>query len=139
MYLLPASLSLTDLLPADLTLGAIATVWFDGGTGLGAATVDKMVALREKLQPQAVTFGGCAAMPVNSVAWVGTESGHAPYPLWYARDVCGTAATGSAMGRKIYTPYEVDCTLQVRPPVLAAACFLHLKWIHLATKGFLIV
>ena len=21
-------------------------------------------------------------MPVNSVAWVGTESGHAPYPLW---------------------------------------------------------
>lgn len=40
------------------------------------------MALRQRLQPQAVTFGGCAAMPVNSVAWVGTESGHAPYPLW---------------------------------------------------------
>ena len=64
------------------TLHAFATVWFDGGTGLGAATVEKMVALRQRLQPQAVTFGGCAAMPVNSVAWVGTESGHAPYPLW---------------------------------------------------------
>ena len=71
-----------------------------------------MVALRQRLQPQAVTFGGCAAMPVNSVAWVGTESGHAPYPMWYTRDVCGTAATGSATGGKIYMPYEVDCTLQ---------------------------
>ena len=71
-----------------------------------------MVALKQRLQPQAVSFGGCAAMPVNSIAWVGTESGHAPYPLWYSRDVCGMASTGEAMGEKIYMPYEVDCTVQ---------------------------
>lgn len=88
---------------------------FDGGTGLSAATKAKMVALRERLQPQAVTFGGCEAFPVNSVAWVGTESGHAPYPLWYARDVCGTASTGSPTGHKIYMPYEVLCP---PPPLL---------------------
>ena len=64
-------------------------------------------------------------MPVNSVAWVGTESGHAPYPLWYTRDVCGTAATGSAMGAKIYMPYEVDCTLQVAD-----------SWFYSETAGY---
>ena len=72
----------------------------------------QMVVLKRKLQPQAVTFGGCDAFSVNSVAWVGTESGHAPYPLWYERDACGTASGGSAMGSKIYMPYEVDCTVQ---------------------------
>ena len=61
--------------------GSLVEIWYDGGTGLAPPSVDKMVALRQKLQPQAVTFGGCAAMQVNSVAWVGTESGHAPYPL----------------------------------------------------------
>jgi len=59
---------------------------FDGGTGLGAATVSKMVALKQRLQPQAVTFGGCDAMPVNSVAWVGTESGIVRLPS--APSVC---------------------------------------------------
>ena len=63
--------------------GPLAEIWYDGGTTLGPATVAKMVALKERLQPQAVTFGGCDAFPANSVAWVGTESGHAPYPLWY--------------------------------------------------------
>ena len=92
--------------------GPIVEIWFDGGPNLKGDGVAKMVALKEKLQPQAVTFGGCAAFGTNSVAWVGTESGHAPYPLWYDQDVCGTAAAGNAMADKIYEPYEVDCTIQ---------------------------
>jgi hypothetical protein len=83
--------------------------WFDGGTGLGSATIDRMVALRQRLQPNAVTFGGCAAMPVNSVAWVGTESGHAPYPLWYSHDgesnVCLTDAPCPPC---IYQPRKIN-------------------------------
>lgn len=38
--------------------------------------------------------------------------GHAPYPLWYTRNDCGTAATGDPEGTRVYMPYEVDCTLQ---------------------------
>jgi len=46
----------------------------------------------------------------NAVAWIGTESGHAPYPVWNTQDGCSSGA-GTPFG-KSYVPKEVDLTLQ---------------------------
>lgn len=46
----------------------------------------------------------------NAVIWIGTESGHAPYPVWSTQTGCASGA-GSAIGES-YVPKEVDLTLQ---------------------------
>ena len=54
-------------------------------------------------------FNGCG-LAKNAVAWIGTESGHAPYPVWNTQDGCPSGA-GTPDGAS-YVPKEVDLTLQ---------------------------
>ena len=85
----------------------------------------KLKTLAITLQPNAVNFNGCKEGLPNSIDWVGTESGHAPYPLWYAMDGCGTGmwlrvryvCTVCAYRTRIpYTlnPLPVRCAMHVR-------------------------
>ena len=59
----------------------------------------------------------------NAVIWIGTESGHAPYPVWSTQTGCASGA-GSAIGES-YVPKEVDLTLQnsdTSVPILHLGC-----------------
>ena len=73
---------------------------------------DKLLELYSRTQPNAAVFNGCGLMPdnKNAVIWIGTESGHAPYPVWSTQTGCSSGA-GSAAGES-YVPKEVDLTLQ---------------------------
>ena len=86
-----------DILLQQLTelwsnYGDLVELWYDGGYNLGPDMAVKLKALALTLQPNAVNFNGCEEGLPNAVDWIGTESGHAPYPLWYAMDGCGTGA-----------------------------------------------
>ena len=81
---------------------------FDGGFNVPGLK-EPLLALYNKLQSNAVVFNGCG-LSKNAVIWIGTESGHSPYPLWNTQTGC-TAGTGTAEGTE-YMPKEVDLTLQ---------------------------
>jgi alpha-L-fucosidase len=87
--------------------GDLAEIWFDGGFK-GPNQTD-LLALLNSSQPHACVFNGCGLSP-NAVAWIGTESGHAPYPVWNTQDGCPSGA-GTPDGVN-YVPKEVDLTLQ---------------------------
>ena len=54
---------------------------------LCSAALQKLIDLKLKLQPHAVGLNGCGNLPDNAsnIAWVGSETGVAPYPLWDAQ------------------------------------------------------
>ena len=70
---------------------------------------DRLLNLLQEKQPRAAVFNGCG-LAKNAVAWIGTESGHAPYPVWNTQDGCPSGA-GTPDGAS-YVPKEVDLTLQ---------------------------
>ena len=84
---------------------------FDGGFAVPGLK-ERLLALYQRTQPSAVVFNGCGLMPENknAVIWIGTESGHAPYPVWATQTGCASGA-GSAIGTS-FVPKEVDLTLQ---------------------------
>lgn len=88
--------------------GDLAEIWFDGGFKVPGLEADLLNLLNET-QPHASVFNGCG-LSRNAVAWIGTESGHAPYPVWNNQDGC-PAGAGSPNGSS-YVPKEVDLTLQ---------------------------
>ena len=91
--------------------GELTEIWFDGGFNVPGLK-EKLLALYQKTQPNAAVFNGCGLLPdnKNAVIWIGTESGHAPYPVWNTQTGCAPGA-GTADG-KDYVPKEVDLTLQ---------------------------
>ena len=90
------------------TDGTLAEIWFDGGFSVPGMK-DRLLTLLQEKQPRAAVFNGCG-LAKNAVAWIGTESGHAPYPVWNTQDGCPSGA-GTPDGAS-YVPKEVDLTLQ---------------------------
>eukprot|EP00039_Didymoeca_costata_P003983 m.70841 g.70841 ORF g.70841 m.70841 type:complete len:699 (+) comp12173_c0_seq1:61-2157(+) len=88
--------------------GDLAEIWFDGGFSVGGLQ-DQLLALLNKTQPHAAIFNGCG-LSSNAVGWIGTESGHAPYPIWNTDTGC--TSSGGSINGKMYLPREVDLTLQ---------------------------
>ena len=63
--------------------GPLDELWFDGG--YYPALKSRLQGLITKLQPNATVLGGYGLAP-NSLRWVGTEDGLAPYPSWSRTD-----------------------------------------------------
>jgi len=85
--------------------GDLAEVWFDGGSPIPG--VGKLLSV---FQPDSVAFQGPADFP-NSIRWVGTEDGYAPYPCW------STAQTSNSYGPggpdyPVWAPAETDLTVR---------------------------
>ena len=98
--------------------GPLEEVWFDGG--YDSSMAKGLADLLAELQPDAVAFGG-ASLTRNSVRWVGTESGNAPYPCWSTADAQGLPYEGSPDGT-VWMPAgwrALLCCLST--PVLPAA------------------
>lgn len=89
--------------------GNLAEIWFDGGYQVDGLE-DVLLPLLNKYQRNAAVFGGCG-LTMNSVTWIGTESGYAPYPVWNAHNPNCAPGAGSIDG-SIWQPKEVDMTLQ---------------------------
>ena len=87
--------------------GPLDEIWFDGG--YHATLKSTLAALLQRLQPNAVVFGGAGISP-NALRWIGTESGYAPYPAW-SRTKPGDNGQGDPDGAAWY-PAETDFTLQ---------------------------
>jgi hypothetical protein len=68
-----------------------------------------LTALLNKLQPNAVVFGG-AGLNNNALRWIGTEDGLAPYPTW-SRTAAGGNGQGDPDGDS-WTPAETEFTMQ---------------------------
>ena len=88
--------------------GDLAEIWFDGGFAVPGLE-STLLALLNRTQPHAVVFNGCG-LSSNAVAWIGTESGHAPGPVWNPQSGCGSGG-GSPSGTS-FIPKEADLTLQ---------------------------
>jgi hypothetical protein len=87
--------------------GPLTELWFDGG--FDPSLSPSLTTLLNKLQPNAVVFGG-AGLNNNALRWIGTEDGLAPYPTW-SRTVAGGNGQGDPNGDS-WTPAETDFTLQ---------------------------
>lgn len=88
--------------------GELMELWFDGGCSVPGIS-DEISEMLDKLQPNAVYFGGCAHK--NNLRWVGTESGLPKYPIWSTAVDCA-AGLGDPKGN-IFCPAESDTTLQM--------------------------
>ena len=91
--------------------GPLAEIWFDGGFNVPGMK-NQLLSLYEAKQPHAAVFNGCG-LTKNAVLWIGSESGHAKYPVWNNNNVpsdCG-GGEGEINGTS-YIPKEVDLTLQ---------------------------
>eukprot|EP01121_Diplochlamys_sp_Union-15-3_P020175 TRINITY_DN77_c0_g1_i2.p1 TRINITY_DN77_c0_g1~~TRINITY_DN77_c0_g1_i2.p1 ORF type:complete len:443 (+),score=77.55 TRINITY_DN77_c0_g1_i2:138-1331(+) len=84
--------------------GPLLEIWFDGGYQQDIK--EKLSALLLKLQPNAVAFNGYG-VSVNPVRWIGTESGHAPYPTWSTG-----VSNGGDPNSTVWAPPECDMTMQ---------------------------
>ena len=87
--------------------GSLTELWFDGG--FDPSLAPSLSTLLNKLQPNAVVFGG-AGLNNNALRWIGTEDGLAPYPTW-SRTAAGGNGQGDPDGDS-WTPAETDFTLQ---------------------------
>eukprot|EP00940_MAST-03C_sp_MAST-3C-sp2_P002652 g2652.t1 len=90
--------------------GDLVEIWFDGGYGV-PGLLEKLLALLSRTQPHAVIFNGCG-LSSNAVMWIGTESGHAPYPVWNTDTGCPADGSAGNVSGITYIPKEVDLTLQ---------------------------
>jgi len=84
--------------------GELAEIWFDGGYQGDIAR--NLTSLLKEIQSDAVIFNGYGLTP-NPTRWIGTESGHAPYPNW----ATGTSGGGDP-NSNVWNPPECDFTLQ---------------------------
>lgn len=88
--------------------GPMHEVWFDGGNII---PVNDVI---EQLAPDCITFQGRRP---NSIRWVGTEQGHAPYPCWSTVRWDGKSTPPEGRGDpdgNIWCPAEVDVSI-LRP------------------------
>eukprot|EP01123_Difflugia_compressa_P004570 TRINITY_DN16005_c0_g1_i1.p1 TRINITY_DN16005_c0_g1~~TRINITY_DN16005_c0_g1_i1.p1 ORF type:complete len:461 (+),score=96.01 TRINITY_DN16005_c0_g1_i1:179-1384(+) len=94
----------SQLLELWTQYGNLAEIWFDGGYQQDLSNT--IIQLLKEKQPNAVIFNGYG-VTTNPVRWIGTETGHAPYPNW---------ATGTSNGgdptSPVWCPPECDFTLQ---------------------------
>ena len=92
--------------------GKLNEIWFDGGISQRIST--RIVALLNKYQPDAVTYGAGIGNNPNDVDWVGTETGEPVYPVWSTG--CGKPGGGSRgvppQQATNFCPKGSDCTLQ---------------------------
>lgn len=96
---------LTEVLTA---YGPMHEVWFDGGN------IVPVNDILERLAPECITFQGRRP---NSIRWVGTEHGHAPYPCWSTVRWDGTSTPPEGAGDpegNLWCPAEVDVSI-LRP------------------------
>lgn len=85
--------------------GPLAEIWFDGG--YTSDMKDKITALLQEKQPDAVAFGGFGVSK-SPVCWVGTESGVPPGDEIWTQ---GTDNTGDPTSQDV-CPKGCDTTLQ---------------------------
>jgi len=85
--------------------GRLAEIWFDGGMPAPTAGYD-VLPLAKKLQPKAVVNGG-GNCPVETIRWIGGESGRTSYPCWATGDGIFDAKRGSPAGTN-WCPGEAD-------------------------------
>lgn len=84
--------------------GKLTEVWFDGGIPPPEQGGPDAAAILQKLQPQAVVFQGPS---INSIRWVGNESGVAPDPCWATVAKRGDHGGGNP-GAEVWSPGECD-------------------------------
>ena len=92
--------------------GPLAEIWFDGGFNVPGMK-NSLLKLYNETQQHAAVFNGCG-LTDNAVLWIGSESGHAPYPVWNTDNTnpCPTDGGPGIMNGSSYIPKEVDLTLQ---------------------------
>ncbi|KAJ5281999.1 Glycoside hydrolase family 29 [Penicillium angulare] len=82
------------------------------GNAKNSSQKDKIQALLEETQPQAVIFNGCdtngTCLSENSIRWIGTEAGQAPEENWST----GVTNDGGDSTSPYFCPAECDTTLQ---------------------------
>ena len=88
--------------------GPLAEIWFDGGFADPKAGFDLLPYLK-KLQPKAMVMGG-GNCPVETVRWIGGESGKTKYPCWATGNNPFDDSLGSTSG-KDWCPGEADVDL----------------------------
>jgi alpha-L-fucosidase len=98
--------------------GELFEIWFDGGILSKKRGGANVLALVEKLQPDAIAFQGPYGHP-NLIRWVGNEKGVAPYPCWATVDSTtgadGTVVIDGLNGNPFaphWCPGESDFTLR---------------------------
>ncbi len=98
--------------------GELFEIWFDGGVLSKEQGGADVLALVQKLQPNAIAFQGPYGHP-NLVRWVGNEEGVAPYPCWATADSTtnadGTRVINGLNGNPdapFWCPGESDFTLR---------------------------
>ena len=85
--------------------GPLTEIWFDGGMPDPKAGYD-VLPYAKRLQPRAMINGG-GNCPVETVRWIGGESGRTSYPCWATGDGIFDDKPGSPDG-KIWCPGEAD-------------------------------
>ena len=88
--------------------GPLAEIWLDGGLASPKAGYDILPHLKQ-LQPKAMVMGG-GNCPVETVRWIGGESGKTQYPCWATGDGVFDDSLGSPDG-KVWCPGEADVDL----------------------------
>ena len=88
--------------------GPLAEIWFDGGMPDPRAGFD-VLPYAKKLQPRAVVNGG-GNCSVETIRWIGGETGKAAYPCWATGINPFAAQRGSPEG-KDWCPGEADVDL----------------------------
>jgi alpha-L-fucosidase len=98
--------------------GELFEIWFDGGVLSSEKGGADVLALVQKLQPDAIAFQGPYGHP-NLIRWVGNEEGVAPYPCWATADSTtnadGTVVVDGLHGDPFapyWCPGESDFTLR---------------------------
>ena len=85
--------------------GPLAELWFDGGMPDPKAGYD-VLPYAKKLQSKAMVNGG-GNCPVETIRWIGGESGKTTYPCWATGDGVFDDKPGSPDGKK-WCPGEAD-------------------------------
>lgn len=88
--------------------GPLTEIWFDGGLADEKAGFDVLPYLK-KLQPRAMVMGG-GNCPVETIRWIGRESGKTRYPCWATGNGIFDDSPGSPTG-KDWLPGEADVDL----------------------------
>ena len=105
---------LTNLRQLWTDYGELAEVWFDGGIPAGFS--NKLWALHEELQPNAVAFQGpTVGTKPNLIRWAGTEGGHVKYPFWSQDHATAPASPDAGQGSPNgtwFAPGEADTCFQ---------------------------
>ena len=98
--------------------GKLFEIWFDGGVQPVKDGGPDVAALLERLQPDAVVFGGPSTAK-NLLRWMGNEEGIAPYPNWATTnkviDANGTLKQeewGGSPDGQVWDPAETDFALR---------------------------